>query len=87
MKYKFKPEDVDYVYIDTSDLKFMVVKKKDDGNDIPISADSIKLSDVAIDELIEDATKHIMEGNEVEILDDEDVIIFDADIDTFKSIN
>jgi len=88
MKFKFKPEDVDYVYIDTSDLKFMVVKKKDDGKDISISADSIKLSDVAIDELIEDATKHIMGGNEVEILDDdEDVIIFDADTDTFKSIN
>jgi hypothetical protein len=88
MKFKFKPEDVDYDYIDTSDLKFMVVKKKDNGNDIPISADSIKLSDVAIDELIEDATKHIMGGNEVEILDDdEDVIIFEPDIDTFKSIN
>ena len=88
MKFKFKPEDVDYVYIDTSDLKFMVVKKKDNGNDIPISADSIKLSDVAIDELIEDATKHIMGGNEVEILDDdEDVIVFEPDIDTFKSIN
>ena len=86
MKFKFKPEDVDYVYIDTSDLKFMVVKKKDDGKDISISADSIKLSDLAIDELIEDATKHIMGGKEVDVLD-EDVIIFDADIDTFKSIN
>ena len=86
MKFKFKPEDVDYVYIDTSDLKFMVVKKKDDGKDISISADSIKLSDIAIDELIEDATKHIMGGKEVDVLD-EDVIIFDADIDTFKSIN
>ena len=86
MKYKFKPEDVDYVYIDTSDLKFMVVKKKDDGKDISISADSIELSNVAIDELIDDVLKHIQEGKEVDVLD-EDVIIFDADIDTFKSIN
>ena len=75
MKFKFKPEDVDYVYIDTSDLKFMVVKKKDDGVDITVSADSIELSSLAIDELIDDATKHIMGGKEVEVLD-EDVITF-----------
>ena len=80
MKVKFKPEDVDYVYIDTSDLKFMVVKKKDDGVDITVSADSIELSNLAIDELIDDATKHIMGGKEVEVLDDdEDVIIFEPD--------
>tara|TARA_R100000935_G_scaffold2249_3_gene6382 strand:+ start:149 stop:394 length:246 start_codon:yes stop_codon:yes gene_type:complete len=75
MKVKFKPEDVDYVYIDTSDLKFMVVKKKDDGVDITVSAESIELSNLAIDELIDDATKHIMGGKEVEVLD-EDVITF-----------
>jgi hypothetical protein len=82
MKIKFKPEDVDFVYVDTSEdlLKFRIVKKKDDGVDIAIGVDAIEFSHGIIDSLCDDVLKHIKEGKEVDILDDdEDVIIFEPD--------
>ena len=82
MKIKFKPEDVDFVYVDTSEdlLKFRIVKKKDDGNDMAIGADAIEFSHGVIDALCADVLKHLREGKEVEVLDDdEDVIIFEPD--------
>ena len=83
MKIKFKPEDVDFVYVDTSEdlLKFRIVKKKDDGVDIAIGVDAIEFSHGIIDSLCDDVLKHIQEGKEVEVIDDddEDVIIFEPD--------
>ena len=82
MKIKFKPEDVDFVYVDTSEdlLKFRIVKKKDDGDDIAIGVDAIEFSPGVIDSLCDDVLKHIQEGKEVEVIDDdEDVIIFEPD--------
>jgi|TARA_R110000824_G_scaffold96616_1_gene231293 hypothetical protein len=82
MKFKFKREDVDFVYVDTSEdlLKFRIVKKKDDGVDIAIGVDAIEFSHGVIDSLCADVLKHIEEGKEVEILDDDaDVITFEPD--------
>jgi hypothetical protein len=60
-KLQINKDDIDYVYIDTSELKFMIVKKNDDGNDIAFRADNISLSTLAIDDLIDDAYRHIQE--------------------------
>tara|TARA_R100000935_G_scaffold48086_1_gene72395 strand:+ start:27 stop:458 length:432 start_codon:yes stop_codon:yes gene_type:complete len=82
MKFKFKPEDVDFVYVDTSEdlLKFRIVKKKDDGDDIAIGVDAIEFSPGVIDALCADVLEHLREGKEVDVLDDdEDVIIFEPD--------
>jgi hypothetical protein len=62
-KIQINRDDIDYVYIDTSELKFMIVKKNDDGNDIAFRADNISLSTLAMDDLIDDAYKHIQEIN------------------------
>jgi len=82
MKVKFKPEDIDFVYADTSEdlLKFRIVKKKDDGDDIAIGVDAIEFSPGVIDSLCADVLEHIREGREVDIIDDdENVIIFEPD--------
>ena len=72
MKFKIKPEEVDYVYVDTSEdlLKFRVVKKKGGGEDIAIGVDVIEFSHGVIDSLCDDVLEHIREGKEVEVLDD-----------------
>ena len=69
-KIQIDRDDIDYVYIDTSELKFMIVKKNDDGNDIAFRADNISLSTLAMDDLIDDAYKHIQEYGEIIVDDD-----------------
>ena len=69
-KIQINRDDIDYVYIDTSELKFMIVKKNDDGNDIAFRADNISLSTLAMDDLIDDAYKHIQEHGEIIVDDD-----------------
>jgi hypothetical protein len=73
-KLQINKDDIDYVYIDTSELKFMIVKKNDDGNDIAFRADNISLSTLAIDDLIDDAYRHIQEHGEIIVDDDSEEI-------------
>mgnify|MGYP003127215634 CR=1 FL=1 len=84
---KLNAKDVDFVYVDTSEdlLKFRIVKKKDDGDDIAIGVDAIEFSHGVIDSLCDDVLKHIREGKEVEVLDEnENEIVFEPDTNTFK---
>jgi hypothetical protein len=48
-KLQINKDDIDYVYIDTSELKFMIVKKNNDGNDIAFRADNISLQQWTLD--------------------------------------
>lgn len=81
---KIKAEDVDYIHVE--DITFSMVMR--DGTNLTISERGISTDTYSREQLADNVMAHIEQGKEVEILDDdEDVIIFDADIDTFKSIN
>jgi hypothetical protein len=81
---KIKAEDVDYIHVE--DITFSMVMR--DGTNLTISERGISTDTYSREQLADNVMAHIEQGKEVEILDDdEDVIIFDADIDTFKSNN
>tara|TARA_R110001583_G_scaffold61129_5_gene181018 strand:- start:535 stop:777 length:243 start_codon:yes stop_codon:yes gene_type:complete len=62
---KLKRKDVDYIYVDTSEMTFRVVLNDDRGEDIIVSSNNIELSTLAIDDLCEDVLKHIDDGGEL----------------------
>ena len=63
---KIKSEDIDYIYIDTSELKFRIVMNDDKGDDLVVHSDNIDLSNLAIDDLCDDyinSIKNIYDKN------------------------
>ena len=81
---KIKAEDVDYIHVE--DITFSMVMR--DGTNLTISERGISTDTYSREQLADNVMAHIEQGKEVEILDDdEDVIVFEPDIDTFKSIN
>jgi hypothetical protein len=77
MKFKFKPEDVDYIYV--QDITFNVVMK--DGSDVVVSEKGISMDTYSKEQLSDNVLAHIEQDLPVEILDDdEDIITFEPDI-------
>jgi len=62
---KLKPKDIDYIYVDTSELKFRIVLNEDRGEDVVVDSSNIDLSTFAIDDLCNDVMKHVKDGGEL----------------------
>ena len=73
-----KLEDVDYIYVDTSELTFRIVLNDDRGEDLVVHSNNIDLSNLAIDDLCDDVKNHIEEGKPLHIVNDS-IISFEAD--------
>jgi hypothetical protein len=73
-----KSEDVDYIYVDTSELTFRIVLNDDKGEDLVVHSNNIDLSNLAIDDLCDDVKHHIEEGKPLQVVNDS-IISFEAD--------
>jgi hypothetical protein len=73
-----KSEDVDYIYVDTSELTFRIVLNDDMGEDLVVHSNNIDLSRLAIDDLCDDVKNHIEEGKPLQVVNDS-IISFEAD--------
>lgn len=75
---KIKSEDVDYIYIDTSELTFRVVMNDDKGEDLVVHSTNVELSNLAINDLCDDVKKHIDAGKPLQVVKD-DAVTFETD--------
>lgn len=75
---RIKSEDVDYIYVDTSELTFRIVLNDDRGEDLVVHSNNIDLSRLAIDDLCDDVKNHIEEGKPLQVVNDS-IILFEAD--------
>ena len=75
---RIKSEDVDYIYVDTSELTFRIVLNDARGEDLVVHSNNIDLSNLAIDDLCDDVKNHIEEGKPLQVVNDS-IISFEAD--------
>jgi hypothetical protein len=75
---RIKSEDVDYIYVDTSELTFRIVLNDDMGEDLVVHSNNIDLSRLAINDLCDDVKNHIEEGKPLQVVNDS-IISFEAD--------
>ena len=81
-------EDVDFVYVDTSEdlLKFRIVKKKDDNDtDLTVSESEIQMDSFSREQIADNVLAHIQQGKPVDIIDEnEDTITFEPDMESIR---
>jgi|VirMetMinimDraft_7_1064189.scaffolds.fasta_scaffold85003_3 predicted nucleic acid-binding protein len=75
---RIKSDDVDYIYVDTSELTFRIVLNDDRGEDLVVHSNNIDLSRLAIDDLCDDVKNHIDKGKPLQVVNDS-IISFEAD--------
>ena len=73
-----KSEDVDYIYVDTSELTFRIVLNDDMGEDLVVHSNNIDLNNLAINDLCDDVKNHIEEGKPLQVVNNS-IISFEAD--------